>query len=353
VSVVSLALFAVGWSCGWVLLWRLPLPPRPASGATRRSLAVVVPARDEAHNLPRLLASTTPQLGPGDELVVVDDHSTDATSAVARDAGATVVVAPDLPIGWAGKPWACHVGAAAITAEVLVFVDADVSLVTTALDRLEAAQAGSGALVSVQPWHRVERPYEALSMLFNVTALMGGGGFSVLRGHVRQRLAYGPVLVIDRATYEAAGGHGHPEVRGAVAEDLALGRVLGRNLPFAGRGLASFRMYPSGVRALVQGWTKNIATGARSVPWWAAPLMVGWIWSLAGGPFASWWCYGASVAQLAVQGRRVGRFGLLSAALYPFLLVFFLVVFARSVVLTAFGRPVWWRGRRVATRSGR
>jgi 4,4'-diaponeurosporenoate glycosyltransferase len=236
---------------------------------------------------------------------------------------------------------------------VLVFVDADVSLVTSALDRLESAQAGSGALVSVQPWHRVERPYEALSMLFNVTALMGGGGFSVFRGHVRQRLAYGPVLMIDRATYEAAGGHGHPEVRGAVAEDLALGRVLGRNLPFAGRGLATFRMYPAGVRALVQGWTKNIATGARSVPWWAAALMVGWIWSLAGGPFASWWCYAASVVQLAVQGRRVGRFGLLSAALYPFLLVFFLVVFVRSVVLTALGRPVWWRGRRVATRSGR
>jgi 4,4'-diaponeurosporenoate glycosyltransferase len=353
VSATSLALFAVGWSCGWVLLWRLPLPLRPPSRTLRRSLAVVVPARDEAHNLPRFLASALPQLAPGDELVVVDDQSTDSTAAVARAAGATVLVAPDLPTGWAGKPWACQVGAAATTAEVLVFVDADVSLMTSALDRLESAQAGSGALVSVQPWHRVERPYEALSMLFNITALMGGGGFSIFRGHVRQRLAYGPVLVIDRAAYGSVGGHGHPEVRGAVAEDLALGRVLGRNLPFAGRGLATFRMYPSGVRALVQGWTKNIATGARSVPWWAAPLMVGWIWSLAGGPFTSWWCYGASVAQLAVQGRRVGRFGLLSAALYPVLLVFFLVVFVRSVVLTAFGRPVWWRGRRVATRSER
>ena len=105
--------------------------------------------------------------------------------------------------------------------------------------------------------------------------------------------------------------------------------------------------------ARFQRTTRDYFLTDRSVPWWAAPFMVGWIWSLAGGPFASWWCYGASVAQLAVQGRRVGRFGLLSAALYPFLLVFFLVVFARSVVLTAFGRPVWWRGRRVATRSGR
>ena len=139
-----------------------------------------------------------------------------------------------------------------------------------------------------------------------------------------------------------------------MAEDLALARVLAdAACPSPAAAWPRSACTRPGVRALVQGWTKNIATGARRVPWWAAPLMVGWIWSLAGGPFASWWCYAASVAQLAVQARRVGRFGLLSAAVYPVLLVFFLVVFVRSVVLTALGRPVWWRGRRVATRSGR
>jgi 4,4'-diaponeurosporenoate glycosyltransferase len=112
-------------------------------------------------------------------------------------------------------------------------------------------------------------------------------------------------------------------------------------------------MYPHGVRPLLQGWTKNIATGAGSVPWWAAPLMVGWIWSLAGGPFASWWCYLASVVQVAVQGRRVGRFGPIGALVYPLLLAVFLVVFVRSAVLTALGREVWWRGRRVPSRRRR
>jgi 4,4'-diaponeurosporenoate glycosyltransferase len=156
--------------------------------------------------------------------------------------------------------------------------------------------------------------------------------------------------VLDRARYDAVGGYANQAVRGAVAEDLALARVVGRSLPFAGRHLASFRMYPQGVRALVQGWTKNIATGAGRVPWWAGLLVTGWIWSLAGGVFASWWCVAASVAQLAVQGRRVGRYGVLSALAFPLLLAFFLVVFLRSVALTASGLPVRWRGRSVPTR---
>ncbi len=348
-SALSLALFATGWACGWFLLWRLPMPPRSRTGARPR-LAVVIPARDEAHALPDLLASVRSQLGPDDELVVVDDHSADTTAAVATAAGARVVAAPDLPEGWLGKPWACSQGVAATTAPLLAFIDADVVLAPGAIDRLAAAQHATGALVSVQPWHRIERPFETMSLLFNVTALMGGGGFSVLRGRFRERLAYGPVLVIDRAQYAASGGHAHPQVRSAVAEDIALGRRIGRNAVFAGRELASFRMYPQGIRSLIQGWTKNIATGARSVPWWAAPLMVGWIWSLAGGPFASGWCYLASVVQIAVQGRRVGRFGVLTALVYPVLLAFFLVIFVRSVILTVLRRPVRWRGRGVLPR---
>jgi glycosyltransferase involved in cell wall biosynthesis len=44
--------------------------------------------------------------------VVVDDHSTDDTSAVAKTfERVTVVPAPPLPAGWRGKNWACHTGA--------------------------------------------------------------------------------------------------------------------------------------------------------------------------------------------------------------------------------------------------
>ena len=119
------ALYAVGWSLGWLLLWSNRPLPAPAA-VDRPPLAVVVPARDEAAALPRLLDPLAPQLGPADELVVVDDHSSDDTAAVARTAGARVVAAPPLPDGWVGKPHACATGAAATTAATLVFLDADV-----------------------------------------------------------------------------------------------------------------------------------------------------------------------------------------------------------------------------------
>jgi 4,4'-diaponeurosporenoate glycosyltransferase len=135
-----------------------------------------------------------------------------------------------------------------------------------------------------------------------------------------------------------------------VAEDIALARrFLTVNL-HTGWPDISFRMYPGGLRPLVQGWTKNIASGAASVRWWCALAVVGWMWSLNGGWITSPWFYAASAAQVLVLGRRAGRFGLLSALLYPLLVLFFLVVFVRSVALTALRRPVRWKGRAVAAR---
>lgn len=63
-----------------------PLPP-PTGGPTPADVTVVVPVRDRAAALPRLLAS----LGPCAEVVVVDDGSTDDSGGVAERAGARVV----------------------------------------------------------------------------------------------------------------------------------------------------------------------------------------------------------------------------------------------------------------------
>ena len=48
------------------------------------------------------------------QVIVVDDHSTDDTAEVAaRYPGVRVLFAPEVPVGWAGKTWACHTGAQA------------------------------------------------------------------------------------------------------------------------------------------------------------------------------------------------------------------------------------------------
>ena len=155
------------------------------------------------------------------EVVVVDDASTDATATVATAHHASVVrLDGDPPHGWTGKANACAHGAAAVTGDVLLFLDADVAVAPDTIDRLVAALDRYGGLVSVQPHHRVVRPYEELSATCNVVALMGSGAFAPWPPP--PAVGYGPCLVTSVADYRHVGGHG--AVRSDVIEDTALAR---------------------------------------------------------------------------------------------------------------------------------
>ena len=341
--VVAWALYAVGWALGWLLLWSTR--PLPVPHGTRARVAVVVPARDEEDSLPHVLAGLVGQLQPGDELVVVDDHSADATAAVATSFGARTVIAPDLPTGWVGKPHACAIGAAATTAATLVFVDADVRPGPALLDGLAAAVA-PGVVTSVQPWHDAVTAGERVTLLANVTALMGCAAFTVAGARLPPDVAFGPVLAVERATYDAIGGHGHPAVRASLTEDIELARQVGRSQVYSDRRDASFRMYPCGLRQSLAGWSRTMAAGLSAGRWWIVLGVVAWVWSLGGGLFAGWLAYPLSAVQVWVLGRRAGRMGPVLAALYPVLVA----ALALVVVLAGWRRvrgTTSWKGRTV------
>jgi 4,4'-diaponeurosporenoate glycosyltransferase len=342
---VGWGLYAAGWSIGWLLLWSTRRLPVATTG--RGPIAVVVPARDEAASLPRLLTRLVPQLRDGDELVVVDDRSADETAALARSFGARVVDAPDLPEGWVGKPHACTVGARATSASVLVFIDADVRPGPGLLDGLAAELATEpGTVVSVQPWHDAERPGERLGALASVVALMGSGGFTVLGPRVPTDVAFGPVLAAARDVYDRAGGHAHPAVRASLTEDIALASNVGRSRLFSDRRDATFRMHPRGFGQAFAGWSRTMAAGLASTRWWLALAVAAWVWSLAGGPFTGWLTYPLSALQVWVLGRRAGRVGPVLAALYPVLVVVLVAIVGRAGWLRLRGTTTW-KGRTV------
>jgi glycosyltransferase involved in cell wall biosynthesis len=95
------------------------LPDETAAPAPR--VSIVIPARDSEATLGDTLRALGPQLPAGAaELIVVDNGSTDATAAVARDAGATVIEEPT-----PGPAAARNAGLRAARGDIIAHVDAD------------------------------------------------------------------------------------------------------------------------------------------------------------------------------------------------------------------------------------
>jgi len=98
----------------------------------RSRVSVCLPARNEEATVGPIVAAVVQELverrGVVDEVVVVDDGSTDGTAAVAAEAGAIVVAASDVLPGvgpGTGKGEALWKSLHVATGDVLVFLDAD------------------------------------------------------------------------------------------------------------------------------------------------------------------------------------------------------------------------------------
>lgn len=377
--VAILAILLLLWAFGFLFLWRVPVPQGPlrqaGSSARQRSsepkISVIIPARNEEHSLPRLLASLRAQSLRPAEIIVVDDHSEDRTAELAGEAGTKVIRAEPLPQGWLGKPWACWQGARAAGGETLIFLDADTTLEPGGLERILASHVQDRGLLSVWPYHRMVRLYERLSALFNVVILASIRCFTVWGRRLKPLGAFGPCVVCRRRDYFAAGGH--EAVRGAILEDVALGQAFQRAgfevHNYGGRGAISFRMYPAGLGSLVDGFGKNLGSGARDASPAVLLPMIGWI----AGCFivASWLLYRLAAdaptwvsvlpwallyllyaLQIFWMLQRLGNYGAFTALLYPAPLLFFAAVFLVSLLRTFLVRRVRWKGREIRTGGG-
>lgn len=342
VTVVLLA--AIFWLCGWVLFARVARArcgpgPQPANAA---GVSIIIPARNEAHNLPTLLESIRRQKEQPREVIVVDDGSVDGTAEVARRFGVRVLAAESLPEGWRGKPWACWQGAKAARGRWLLFLDADTRFEPGGLGAMLGGWNG-GAL-SLCPFHQVEEPYEQLSAFFNLLMVAG----TVPRG------LFGQTLLVDRSSYDKAGGH--QAVRGHVLENFRLARCFrDAGVPvrgMSGFGVVSFRMYPEGYHSLVEGWTKGFAAGAGAtakstlaltIAWFSGLMLPMTVWPLS--PEIASLIYLAFAGQLVLMLGRVGSFRPGTALLYPLPLIYYFGLFAWSASRS--GKAVTWKGREI------
>ena len=238
----------------------LPQPPP--------SISLVLPARNEERNIERCLRSILSTTYPALEVIVVDDHSEDATARIARDMAATdgrlrVLASPPVPAGWFGKQWACTTGAAQAAGQLLLFIDADTWHAPDLLSRaVNAMRSRAADLLSVAGrqetrgfWERLVQP-----QVFWMLLVRYGGTEGINRAtRATDVIASGQFLLVRRTPYESVGGH--EAVRGKVAEDLALAQRLFsagfRVAMVLGRDRLVTHMYAS-LDELIRGWGKNV-----------------------------------------------------------------------------------------------
>jgi len=241
----------------------------PADRAQRRRTSLLVPARDEALNLPETLPALLAQ-GAG-EVVVLDDGSSDATAAILAALAALhpelrVLTGRPLPAGWVGKNWACAQLASAARGEVLVFTDADVRWHPGALDAVLGVLQDAGAdLVTAWPRQRTVGLAERIAVPQLDLLLLGGLPWPLVAAlpHASLAAANGQLMAWRRDAYLRVGGHG--SVRAELLEDMALARrAKGLGLRLAlrlGAPLLETRMYRSW-RDVLEGFGKNVLAAA-------------------------------------------------------------------------------------------
>jgi glycosyltransferase involved in cell wall biosynthesis len=320
-------------------------------------VSLLVPARDEADVIGHCLASLRAQVAVDDlEILVLDDRSGDGTPQVIAhhtDDPRVHLIAGESepPEGWLGKPWACQRLADAAKGEVLVFVDADVTLAPDAVARV-VALLDSGEVDAVSPYPRqvtstwAERIVQPLLQWSWATLLP----LDLAERSPRTSLvaANGQLLAITREAYDEIGGHA--SVRGEVLDDVALFQQLKlarrRGALADGTDVATCHMYDDWAD-LRDGYGKSLwsafgspagAAGfvALTVLAYVVPPMAALLGSRIGAVG-----YAGAVAGRAVVAQRVGGRVWPDSLAHPVSVLTFGYLVARSFVGRRRGTLAW------------
>ncbi|GAA1307327.1 glycosyltransferase [Streptomyces sanglieri] len=380
----AVAWIAVGSLAAWVWLllgqgffWRTDQRlPRREAPARWPSVAIVVPARDEADMLPVSLPSLLAQDYPGRaEVFLVDDCSKDGTGDVARALSVrfgglpVTVVSPGEPgPGWTGKLWAVRHGislARTREPDYLLLTDADIAHEPDSLRELvAAAESGGFDLVSQMARLRVSSLWERLVVPAFVYFFSQLYPFRwVNRAGARTAAAAGGCVLLRTGAAERARV---PEsIRQAVIDDVSLARAVQRSGGRIWLGLAervdSVRPYPR----LVDLW-RMVSRSAYAQLRHSPALLLGTVLGLAlvylvppvalvtgllaGDPVAAW---AGGLAWAVMSGTYLPMLGhyrqsLWLAPLLPFTAALYLLMTVDSAVQHYRGRGAAWKGRTYA-----
>jgi hopene-associated glycosyltransferase HpnB len=208
--------------------WVIRNRDREGVAAPGVNVTIIIPARDEEANIGQAIDSLVHQA----TVIVVDDHSSDATAEIARQHGARVIGGQALPPGWTGKLWAVAQGvnvALEARPEYVLLTDADIVHAPDNVAALVAkAERDSLDLVSLMVRLRTESFAErALIPAFVFFFLKLYPPAWISSSKHRTAGAAGGCMLIRREVLERIGGI--EAIRGELIDDCALARAVKRN----------------------------------------------------------------------------------------------------------------------------
>jgi len=257
-----------------------------ASPIPRATVSVLIPAKNEEKNIADCVRPFLDQLREGDELIVINNCSTDRTEAIVKELGAIELSAkklpngnkikfkylntPPTPEGWTGKNYALHLGIEHASGDWLLFTDADTRHDAGSVDAsVKFSEERKLALLTLLPrclahgfWENLIQP-----------CAMGYMGlwFPVRKINDPRSRAYfgnGQYLLIRAEHYRRIGGH--HAVKEAFLEDFAL---MKKTKELGARGMCAFGMEIYGTRmydsfdALWRGWRRIFLHAYEQHPW--------------------------------------------------------------------------------------
>jgi 4,4'-diaponeurosporenoate glycosyltransferase len=330
-------------------LEELPVRPEPLEPDL---VTVIIPARNEAANIARAVASFASQA----PVIVVNDGSTDDTARLAAEAGATVIEPPPLRTGELGKPNACLAGARAARTPWLLFVDADTRFLPEFLPSLlHHARENSLLMASAFLKQETLTVFEEILVPYAFGLYFTGVNPNHIHDLKRsEALANGQCLLMRADAYEFTSGH--KAVLTSVIEDVALAQVAKRhrvkNQLLRAEHLGTVRMYDS-FGAILRGFQKNSfrflltnpGTGAQvilaSILFTSYLPMLFWLQAEGHRFFTFLYLFLPSVALLRWWQHARG------ALFAPLAIYLFQLIALNGMFTVILGRKANWKGRRV------
>ncbi len=341
------------------------------------SVSILIPAKNEEKNIADCVKSLLTQLRENDEIIVINNCSSDRTEIILKELGALEITenrrpspqkktspilkylnTPKTPDGWTGKNFALHLGKNHATGDWFLFTDADTRHQPGGVDASVAyAEKEALDLLTLFPrclahgfWENLIQPCAMgyMGLWFPVRKI----------NDPKSKICFGngQYLLVRKDHYLGFGGH--EALKEAFLEDFAM---MKKTKESGARGLCAFGMEVYGTRmydsfnSLWRGWRRIYLHAFEQNPWRLSrcvssvfffsvlPFLI--LPFLAGHNAA--FIAGALLVGIllatAFKTHSIVRANRMAALLHPLAAMVFTIILFDSFLMAALKKPTFWR----------